>query len=150
MTIFIGADHGGFELKEKLKPWLSSLGHEVVDCGNTVLDPVDDFPDFSFVVAKKVALENGSRGIVICRSGGGVAIAANKVRGIRCVIGINEKDVTHNRAHSDVNMLAISADYTDEETAKKLIETFLNTPFDGGERFVRRIGKIRVFEEKST
>lgn len=146
MNIFIGADHGGYNLKVRIIGWLTGLGHEVVDCGNTVFDPGDDFPDFAFQVADRVAAAPESRGIVLCRSGGGVTIAANKVKGIRAVTAVSPTDVAHNRSHDDVNILAISADYTPENDAKVLIKTFLDTPFDGGERFVRRLAKIKARE----
>lgn len=142
MNIYIGADHRGFELKEKLKPWLTSLGHEVIDCGNTVYDKDDDFPDFSFAVADNVAADPKSLGIVICGSAGGVTIAANKVKSVRCVTGVNVGDVKHNRQHDDANVLALASDFTSFEEAQKLIMTFINTQFLNEERFVRRLKKI--------
>lgn len=147
MKIYIGSDHGGFQLKEQLKPWLVSQGHEVIDCGNTKLDPTDDYPDFAFPVADNVVQTPNSRGIVLCRSGGGVTIAANKIKGIRAVTAVNPVDIAHNRSYDDVNVVAISADYTGENEAKVLIKTFLDTPFDGGERFVRRLNKIKAREK---
>lgn len=147
MTVYIGADHRGFALKEKLKPWISSLGHDVVDCGNTMHDPVDDFPDFSFAVADRVATsDEGSLGIVICGSGGGVTMAANKVRGIRCALGVGIEDVMHNRKHNDMNVLAISSDATETDHAKDLIKTFLKTSYSSEERFARRLAKITARE----
>lgn len=142
MNIFIGADHRGFELKEKLKPWLTSQGHEVIDCGNTVYDKEDDFPDFSFAVADKVAADPKSFGVVICGSAGGVTIAANKVKAVRCVTAVNVGDVKHNRQHDDANVLAIASDFTSFEEVQKLITTFINTQFLNEERFVRRLKKI--------
>lgn len=146
MNVYIGADHRGFELKEKLKMWLVSRKHEVVDCGNTVFDPLDDFPDFSFAVAQKVAGDAGSLGILICGSGGGVTIAANKVKGIRCVTASKVEDVTHNRAHDDANVLAVAANFTSEEEAKTLVSAFLETNFSGEEKYKRRIAKITSYE----
>ena len=146
MKIYIGADHGGFDLKAKLIVWLTAQKHEVVDCGNTKLDPVDDFPDFSFAVADHVAADAGSLGIVLCRSAGGVTIAANKVKGIRCVTGVNPADVAHNRGHDDANVLAIAGDYTNEDEAKQLVQTFLATPYQNQERFMRRLAKIKARE----
>lgn len=143
MKVYIGADHGGFELKNKLSAWLTGQSYDVVDCGNTKFEPTDDFPDFAFAVADNVAGDPGSRGIVLCRSAGGVTIAANKVSGIRCVTGVNPTDVAHNRGHDDANVLAISGDYTNENEAKELVKTFLATPFNGEERFVRRLKKIQ-------
>jgi ribose 5-phosphate isomerase B len=142
MTIYIGADHRGFDLKERLKVWLSEQGNEVVDCGNRVHDLDDDFPDFSFAVADKVSADPGSRGIVICGSGGGVTIAANKVRGVRCTTAVHVADVKHNRYADDINVLALSADYTDFDEAKELLEAFIKIEFDASQRHVRRLNKI--------
>jgi ribose 5-phosphate isomerase B len=142
MTIYMGADHRGFHLKERLKVWLSEGGHEVIDCGNRIHDPDDDFPDFSFAVADQVARDAGSRGIVICGSGGGVTIAANKVKGVRCTTAVHVADVKHNRYADDINVLALSSDYTDFDEAKELVEAFLEVKFDKEERHVRRLNKI--------
>lgn len=146
MHIFIGADHRGFQLKETLRDWLESQGHQVTDCGNTVFDPDDDFPDFALAVAEKVVQTADSRGIVVCGSGVGVNIAANKVKGIRASTGINADEVRHARKHDDLNVLALSSDYTDEAETKKMIEVFLNTPFEPEERFIRRLKKIAAYE----
>lgn len=146
MNVYIGADHRGFALKEKLKLWLVEQGHGVVDCGNTVLDPLDDFPDFSFAVAEKVAEDPKSLGVLICGSGGGVTIAANKVPGVRCVTAGRVEDVKHNRAHDDANVLAVAANFTDEKEAQKLITAFLETKFSGEEKYKRRIDKITDYE----
>ena len=147
MKVYLGADHGGFALKNTLLAWLKTRGHEVVDCGNTKMDPADDFPDFAFAVADCVAADPTSRGIVLCRSAGGMTIAANKVGGIRCVTAMNVQDVTHNRGHNNANVLAIAGDYTTTPEAKKLVEVFLTTPWIGDERFVRRLGKIKAREK---
>jgi ribose 5-phosphate isomerase B len=146
MNVYIGTDHGGFALKEALKPWLTGLGYTVIDCGNTVLDPIDDFPDFTFAVADKVASDPNSCGIVSCRSAGGVTIAANKVKGIRCVMGVNVQDVQFNREHDNINVLAIAGEHATQEEAKAMIKVFLETPFPGEERHVRRLKKIEARE----
>lgn len=147
MKIFIGADHRGFELKEKLKPWLTGLGHAVVDCGNTTYEQTDDYPDFAFAVADAVAKERDSRGIVVCGSAVGVTIAANKVKGARCSPGIGIEEIKKGRQDDDLNILALSGDFITEEQAKELISTFLTTPFTGDERHVRRLKKIEVREQ---
>jgi ribose 5-phosphate isomerase B len=118
------------------------LGDEVVDCGNTKLDPVDDFPDYAFAVADKVATNKNSLGIVICGSAGGVTIAANKVKSIRCAEGIKPEDVSHNRLHNNINVLALASDFLSFAEASRLVQLFLTTEFVPEERFVRRIGKI--------
>lgn len=153
MKVFIGADHRGFALKEKIKPWLSRLGHDVVDCGNTVYEKTDDYPDFSFAVADRVVSSVNSRpglevrGIVICGSGVGVTIAANKVKGARCSTGIVASEIILGREDDDMNILAISANYTKETKAKEMITVFLNTPFKGDERHTRRLKKIFAREK---
>ncbi len=149
MKIYLGADHRGFELKEHLKLWLIEEEYEVVDCGNVKYDPEDDFTDFSFAVAEKVQQDPQSRGIVICGSGAGVNIAANKVKGIRASTGINADEVRHARKHDDLNVLAISAEYSDFEQAKKMIIIFLTTPFQPEEKYVRRLDKIKQYESLS-
>jgi ribose 5-phosphate isomerase B len=143
MTVYIGADHRGFSYKEQLKPFIVSLGHKVADCGNDHPDPEDDYPDFAFAVADKVAADKTGRGIVICGSGGGVTIAANRVPGIRCTQGFGEADVFHNREHNDANVLALGEDVTGLETAKVLIKVFLTTKFTHMARCERRIAKIK-------
>lgn len=151
MKIYIGADHRGFKLKEKLKLWLEAENHQVIDCGNDHYNKDDDFPDFSFCVAQKVVTDhkNGEkevRGIVICGSGVGVNIAANKVEGARASTAINEDEVRHARKHDDLNILALSADYSNYADAKSMIQVFLTEEFLAEERFLRRLRKIQDFE----
>lgn len=143
MNIYIGADHRGFELKEMLKPWLSGLGHTVTDCGSEKLDPNDDYPDVAFAVAEKTVADAESRGIVLCGSGVGVTIAANKVKGARASTGISVDEVVLGRRDDDMNILAISANYTNESMVKSMVEVFLATPFAADERHVRRLDKIK-------
>jgi ribose 5-phosphate isomerase B len=142
MKVYLGADHRGYNLKEIVKKWLYMEGHDVVDCGNTIYDQKDDFPDFTFSVSDNVVLDNNTRGIVICGSGGGVTIAANKVHGIRCAQALNVDDVVHNRAHDDINVLAIGSDFTKEMEAKSMISAFIATDFLNEDRLVRRLKKI--------
>lgn len=146
MKVYIGADHRGFALKQQLIPWLTKKGYEVVDCGNMVEDPLDDFPDFSFAVAQNVTDDAGSRGIIICGSGGGVTIAANKVIGIRCATVSNDEEVKHNRENNDVNMIALASDYTPFKKATEFVEIFLTATFKGDAKYVRRIEKIGAYE----
>jgi len=149
MKIYLGADHRGYELKEHLKLWLKEEEYEVVDCGNTKYDPEDDFTDFSFAAAKKVQQDPESRGIVICGSGVGVNISANKVKGIRASTGINADEVRDARKHDDLNVLAISAEYSDFKQAQEMIVIFLTTPFEPEERYLRRLDKIKQYESLS-
>jgi ribose 5-phosphate isomerase B len=159
MVVYIGADHRGFPLKEQLKPYIVSLGFDVVDCGNDHHDPEDDFPDFAFAVADKVAGHTAKSiksrsdleclGIVICGSGGGVTMAANKVTGIRCGQALDTKDVIHNRLHDDMNVLAIGSDFTDLSQAKAMVKAYLSTPYQPEPRFVRRLNKIAARDQKT-
>lgn len=142
MKIFIGADHRGFALKELLKQWLQTQSYEVIDCGNTHIDSEDDYPVFAFSVAEKVATDKNSRGVILCGSGGGVTIAANKVIGIRAAVGVTTADVVHNREHNDINILAIASDETSQEDAKKFLNAFLTTDFRNEPKYQRRIDQI--------
>lgn len=142
MKVFVGADHRGYRLKESLKQWLILEGHDVADCGNDHEDASDDFPDFSFAVADAVARESDSLGLVICGSGAGVVIAANKVAGIRAAISYSPEESIRNRQHDDINVLALAADWTDEIKAKAIVTAFLTAKFLGEEKYVRRIAKI--------
>lgn len=146
MRVYIGADHGGYQLKEELKKYLSELGYEVEDIGAHGLNPEDDYPDFVFPVAEKVAQNPGAFGIVIGRSGNGEAIAANKVKGVRAALCWNEEVAKKAREHNDANVLSLGADYIDTEKAKIIVKTFLETSFSGGERHKRRIEKIKNYE----
>jgi ribose 5-phosphate isomerase B len=147
MKIYIGADHRGFELKEKVKTWLIDIGYDVTDCGNIIYDKDDDYPDFAFAVADKVSQETDSRGIVICGSAGGVTFCANRVKKIRCAASLHIDEVKHNRNHNNMNVLALSADFTDLSVSKELVMVFLNTDFDPQERFLRRLKKIEDWEK---
>lgn len=153
MKIYIGADHGGYYLKEELKRYLVDKGYEVEDMGAHTLDPQDDYPDFVIPVALRVVSfadaqdkQGGVFGVVIGRSGNGEAIAANKVKGIRATLCLNEAMAQVAREHNDANILALGADFIDTETAKKIVDTFLTTPFSEAERHKRRLQKISDYE----
>ncbi|MFH1967073.1 MAG: RpiB/LacA/LacB family sugar-phosphate isomerase [Patescibacteria group bacterium] len=146
MQIFIGADHRGFETKNQLVEWLESQGHQVIDLGNTTHDATDDYPDFAIPVAEQVAKTKSSLGLVICGSGVGASIAANKVVGARAGLAISQDSVQHIRQNDHVNVLALSADYCSIDELKNLITTFLNTQVDSVERHLRRISKITAYE----
>lgn len=149
MTIVIGADHRGFALKEELVTYLMKKGLLVNDMGAKTLEPDDDYVDFADAVAKNVALEQGDRGIVLCGSGVGVLIAANKTKGVRCGFGLSPVQVESARADDDMNVLALASDYLSSEEAFRIVDAFLNTPFTGEERHLRRIAKIAALEEKA-
>lgn len=144
--VYIASDHGGFEYKKELKKHLKTKGYEVEDMGNVELDPKDDYTDFVFPLAIRVSNEKQSFGIVLGRSGNGEQIAANKVKGIRAVLCLNERMAEKARDHNDANILSLGADYIDIDTAKKVVETFLKTPFSEGERHARRLRKINDYE----
>lgn len=147
MKIFLGADHRGFELKEKLKNYLLELGHEIEDVGAFEYNKDDDYPDFAKRVAQKVIENSQSRGILICGSGVGVAITANKIKGIRAGTATNSKQIKDSVSDEDTNVLAISSDYTSEEEAKEIVKYFVETKFSGDERHIRRINKIKTIEQ---
>lgn len=146
--IFLGADHGGYSLKEDLKAWLAENNTPGEDMGAFSLKPDDDYPDFIIPVAKKVAEEPESLGIVIGRSGNGEAIVANKIRGIRAAVCLDEDMARKAKDHNNANILALGADYISENEAKNIVKAFLDTPFSNDERHVRRIEKMKKIEEK--
>lgn len=149
MKLFIGADHRGFALKQVLYKQLVQRGHDVVDCGPSKLDPNDDYPDFAKKVGEGVAKNEGSRGILLCGSGIGMDVAANKVRGVRASVGYGADAITHARAHDDINVLSLPADILLPEEAEARIELFLMTPFGGEERNTRRLKKIADLEAQN-
>jgi ribose 5-phosphate isomerase B len=148
MKIAIGADHAGFALKEKLRRRLADEGHEVVDFGAASPDSCD-YPDYAQPVARDVAGGSADRGILVCSTGIGMAIAANKVRGVRAAPAISDDEVTMTREHNDANVLTIGAKYLDEEHAMQLVHRFLATEFSGG-RHARRVAKIADMETANT
>ena len=146
--IYLGADHGGFALKEQLKTWLTDWQLEFTDLGATVLDPADDYPDFALAVAQAVAVAPAEhRGILACRSAAGVVIAANKVKSIRAVAPLTAQAAQHSREHNDANVIGLSGDWLDETTTKTIVQTWLQTSFSGEARHQRRLDKITQFEQ---
>lgn len=147
MKVYLGADHGGYDLKERLKQQLSTDGFEVKDCGAFQPDPEDDYPDFSFAVAEKVAQDPDAKGIVVCRSGGGVIIAANKVKGVRAVAVHDIASAEHARKDNDANVIGLAADWLAPEDVPAIVTAFLKTPYTQVERHSRRIQKIAQYEQ---
>lgn len=157
-TVYLGADHGGFELKERLKSWLIDQGYEVADCGAHDLEPNDDYPEFAFTVGESVATAahqpQPAKGILLCRSGGGMIIAANKVAGVRAVAVASEAEVEHAVEHNNANVIAIGADSLqrtvgDAQTwpqVQHLVQLFLDREFTGEERHQRRVAQITQYE----
>ncbi|MBU2263339.1 RpiB/LacA/LacB family sugar-phosphate isomerase [Patescibacteria group bacterium] len=145
MRIYLGTDHAGFELKEKLKAYLIELGYEIQDMGNFIYDKQDDYPDFIPLVAGKVAEDpEHSRGIVLGGSGQGEAMVANRIKGVRAAVvyNYNEDIVKLSREHNDANILSLGARFLSEEEAKKIVKLWLETPFSNEERHKRRICKL--------
>ncbi len=146
MKIAIGADHAGFSLKERLRERLKERGHEVTDFG-TASGESADYPDYAERVAEQVANGAADRGVLVCSTGVGMSIAANKVKGIRAALAVNPEEVHLVRSHNDANILAIGAKYTSEEAADEMLGVFLETTFEGG-RHARRVAKIAELERK--
>lgn len=139
--IYIGSDHAGFALKEILKPFLIEKGYSVTDLG-CFNEEACDYPDLAGEVAEKVVEMQGSFGILLCGTGIGMAIAANRRKGIRAAHCLNEEMAEITRKHNNANVLALGGRTTEPELAKKIALKFLTTPFDGDERHVRRIEKM--------
>jgi ribose 5-phosphate isomerase B len=144
MKIAIGADHAGFALKEKLRQRLIEQGHEVVDFGTASGDSCD-YPDYARPVARDVAEGRADRGLLVCFTGIGMAMAANKIAGVRAAPARSEDEVRLTREHNDANILTLGAKYLDETRAAALIDLFLGTEFAGG-RHARRVAKIGQLE----
>ena len=143
MKISMGCDHGGYDLKEKVKAHLIEQGYEVTDCGCYSKESCD-YPEFARAAANAVVEGNADRGIVICTTGIGVSITANKVKGIRCALCHNEHTATMTRLHNNSNMLAMGAGELTEEEALKITDIFLTTEFSGEERHERRVNQIEA------
>ena len=147
MNIYIGADHGGFNLKGQLEAELKNEAYTVIDVGDDKLIADDDYTDFARAVAEQVAKDpTARRGIVICRSGFGADIAANKVKGVRAALAMSPDHIYQGRHDDDVNVLALAADFIDAEAAIKMVKVFLTTPFAKEERYARRLQKITDIE----
>ena len=145
MRVILGADHGGFEAKEKVKLWFGETGVDFVDVGDLVPDADDDYVDFA-----RLAVETkgtGERVILFCRNGMGMMIVDKKKRGIRCGLGFGPGAVKKGREDDDINALAIPADYCTDEGVKEMIKVFLETEFDDVERYSSRLKKLASIEE---
>lgn len=147
MRIAVGSDHAGFELKEKLEDHLRELGYEVVDLGAHNDDPVD-YPDLAAAVGTAVARGEAERGVLVCGSGIGVAIAANKIDGIRAANVYDAEMAKMSRLHNDANVVTMGGRYLPEETAREIVDTFMDTAFEGG-RHQRRVDKITALERRN-
>jgi len=146
MKIFLGADHRGYGLKEKISRWLFELEYLYQDLGAPSLEPGDDFTRYAEEVASLVAKTEGSRGVLLCGSGVGVDVLANKFDGIRASIGKDVRQVVAGRSDDDMNILVIAADFTEEKETKAMLIAFLETKFSGKARFERRLQEIERIE----
>jgi RpiB/LacA/LacB family sugar-phosphate isomerase len=143
MTIYIGADHRGFRLKESLKEFLKVGGYEVKDLGSDHYDKSDDYVDFAKKVSKEVESgEKDDRGILVCGSGVGSDIVANRFPGVRSSLSFSSEHAMAARNDVDANVLSLPADYITQEMAKKILDVWLKTPFSGEETHIRRLKKI--------
>ena len=147
MKIAVGNDHAGFPLRETVISKIKALGHEVLDCGTTVPQRVD-YPDFGVAAAKAVADGTCEKGIVVCTTGIGISIAANKVKGIRAAVVSNEFCAEMTRRHNNANILCMGGRVSTEEEAVKYAHIFINTPFEGG-RHNRRVDMITAIENET-
>lgn len=146
MRVAIGCDHRGFSIRVKLVELLARRGHEVLDLGVTTPDPVD-YPDIAALVAEKVSRREVDRGILICGTGLGMCIAANKYLGVRAAPCHDDLTAEISRRHNDLNVLCLSADLLGERLIDRMVEIWLDTPFDGG-RHARRVEKILALERE--
>lgn len=147
--IYLGADHRGYMIKEKIKSWLSLQGILFEDLGAAALDADDDYPDYAEAVAIAVAKKpEENRGIVICGSGAGVCITANKFHGIRAALALTPEMAKSIRNDDDVNILCLAADFTSKDDAMKIVDIWLHAPFAGEDRYKMRIAKIADIESR--
>lgn len=147
MVIYIGADHRGFEHKEAIKKYLAGLGYTVSDMGNEKYDELDDYPDFAEKVAEKVS-SLGGVGILICGSGAGMDVVANKFPGVRSALVSNSEQAIDVKTDDDANVLSLAADHTSIEDSKKIISLWMGAKFSGEEKYMRRLKKITEIEER--
>ena len=149
MVIYLGADHKGFKLKEFIRDFLKDKGYEVADLGDSRYDENDDYVDFAKEVAQKVSLSpDDSRGILVCGSGAGMDITANKFRKVRSTLAVSADQVYDARHEDNINILSIAAAFTSESDAQKIVNTFIETPFGGEARHQRRLDKITQIEQQ--
>ncbi|NIN01263.1 MAG: ribose 5-phosphate isomerase B [candidate division Zixibacteria bacterium] len=147
MNVSLGADHRGFELKEKVKEYLTQLGHDVIDFGTDSPESVD-YPDFAFKVAQSVAEGEADFGVTVCWTGNGMNMVANKVKGVRSALCLDDEMAMLARAHNNANVLALASKLVSEALAKRILDVWLSTEFEGG-RHARRLEKIKSHEQQS-
>ena len=144
--LYIGSDHAGFELKEKIKEFLTNNSYKLEDIGAREYLPEDDYPDYAIKLCKKIA-ETGGKGILVCGAGHGMSITANKIPGIRATVCWNESSAEFAKKHTDANVICIPGRLMDQREAEKIITAWMNTEFESEERHIRRVNKIKTIEE---
>ncbi len=147
MKIGIAADHGGFELKEKLKTKIQELKYEVVDFGATQYNSTDDYPDFTVPLAQAVAAGEVARGVVLCGSGVGACFTANKIKGVRAALITETYSAHQGVEHDDMNVICLGGRVTGENLAWEIVEAFLKASYSGEERHERRLNKVKALEK---
>jgi ribose 5-phosphate isomerase B len=148
MRIALSSDHAGYDLKQRARGWLQQRGAEVVDLGPQTLDPADDYPDYAQKVAESVVRGEADLGLMICSTGVGSCIAANKVAGVRAALCSDTFCARMSRSHNDANVLCLGARVVDAALARDILDTWLDTPFSGDERHLRRLDKIALIESR--
>jgi ribose 5-phosphate isomerase B len=146
MKVLIAADHAGFELKNELRGFVGGMGHDVIDLGASNYDALDDYPDFAERLAKALMAGEGDRGVLICGSGIGAGIAANKVKGVRAGVCAEPYSAHQGVEHDDMNVVVVGSRVTGVEVAKEIVSSFLGANFSGEERHVRRLNKVLEIE----
>ena len=149
MKVGIGADHGGFEMKQQLAKLLAKEGHEVVDFGNKIYDTDDDYPDFAIPLARSVASREVERGILVCGSGVGASVAANKVSGARAALCHDDYSARQGVEDDDMNILCLGGRTTGTEVAWDCVRNFLSASFSGAARHRRRLDKVKQLEHSA-
>jgi ribose 5-phosphate isomerase B len=141
MKIALGSDHRGYRLKEEIKEFIETQSHEVLDFGTNAESPPVDYPDIAFQVGENVARVDSDKGILVCMTGVGMCIAANKVRGVRAALATDARTAEFSRKHNDANVLCLQGGFVDPQKAREIVGVFLATEYEGG-RHERRIEKI--------
>ena len=147
MIVVIGADHGGFPLKDDLSKLISDLSHEVLDIGAHVIDPLDDYPDYAKSVAETVASGKAHKGIMLCGSGVGAAITANKIKNVRASVCHDTYSAHQAVEHDDMNVLCVGSRVIGIELAREIVITFIKANFVPEEKYIRRLNKIKKLED---
>lgn len=150
MRVAIGADHAGFALKSTVADAIHTLGHQVIDCGALALEPGDDYPDFAAAVARALIERRADRGVLVCGSGVGASVAANKFAGIRSALCHDTFSAHQGVEDDDMNVLALGARVIGPALAAELVAAFLRAQFSGAERHQRRLAKVRALERRES